>query len=47
VQQWIRPVVGRLLVADIGVPPEVYERIGLGRVHPFASSSIIELSFQQ
>jgi NAD(P)H-hydrate epimerase len=42
-----RPVVSRLFVADIGVPPEAYEHIGLGRIHPFSSSSIIEVSFQQ
>jgi NAD(P)H-hydrate epimerase len=38
-----RPVIGELAVADIGIPPEVYARVGV-RVGPmFAEQSIVTL----
>jgi NAD(P)H-hydrate epimerase len=38
-----RPVIGELVVADIGIPPEVYARVGV-RVGPvFAEQSIVTL----
>jgi NAD(P)H-hydrate epimerase len=39
-----RGFVGRVLVADIGVPPEVYEKIGLEVINPFVSASILALA---
>jgi NAD(P)H-hydrate epimerase len=42
-EERVHSVVGRLFVGDIGVPPEVLERIGLGRIHPFSSASILEI----
>jgi NAD(P)H-hydrate epimerase len=37
------PFVGRLFATDIGVLPEAWERLGLGRITPFARASILEL----
>ncbi len=38
-----RPLVGRLLLADISVPAAVYERMGLEYTSPFAESTVVEL----
>lgn len=38
-----RPVVGRLLLADISVPAVVYARMGLGRPRLFEEWSLVEL----
>src|SRR5215213_2025746 len=38
-----RPVIGELAVADIGVPPEVYARLGLDVGHVFAERSIVRV----
>lgn len=35
--------VGRLLLADIGIPPEVYARLGLPPAGPFGPGPVIEL----
>ena len=37
-------VVGHLLLADISVPPSVYERLGISLPVPFAESPIVELT---
>lgn len=36
-------VVGRLYLADISVPPLVYERLGLAYASPFASNTIVRI----
>jgi NAD(P)H-hydrate epimerase len=38
-----RPVIGRLAVADIGIPPEVYARVGVHVGPVFAEQSIVTL----
>jgi NAD(P)H-hydrate epimerase len=38
-----RPVVGRLYLADISVPADVYPRMGLARPQPFEESTLVEL----
>lgn len=37
------PHVGRLYLADISVPPQVYARFGFDVGHPFATAPVIEL----
>ena len=38
-----RPYVGQLYLADIGVPPEVYQQMGLSVPPVFASEEIVAL----
>lgn len=42
-----RPVVGRLFLADISVPPAVYARMGLGAPRPFEEQPLVELELPQ
>lgn len=39
-----RPLVGDLYLADIGVPPQVYTRIGLDSVQPFNEETILQFT---
>jgi len=39
-----REYVGDLWLADIGVPPDLYRRIGLGAVAPFIEAPIVRIS---
>jgi NAD(P)H-hydrate epimerase len=39
-----RPVIGELAVADIGIPPEVYARVGVHVVRLFGEHSIVRVS---
>lgn len=41
--QDVRRLVGRLLLADISVPPAVYERMGLDYVSPFSEATVVEI----
>ena len=39
-----KPVVGDLYLADISVPPELYEKLNIKVASPFASDTIVKLS---
>lgn len=39
-----RPYVGALYLADISVPPALYERVGLGSPQPFADGQLVKLT---
>jgi NAD(P)H-hydrate epimerase len=41
--QAARPLVGRLYLADLGIPPAVYPQLGIGYRSPFARGPIVRL----